>query len=499
MPEPEKHRFSDYFYNYITYAGALLAIVIFSIEAMLFGIDYFSSKPSLYLGLITYFLLPPFLFLGLLLIPAGALWKRHRVIKGLADIKPEPIHIDLSKASHRNALFVFIAVTAMVLIASTIGSYESYHYTESVSFCGQLCHDVMKPEFTAYQHSAHARVKCVDCHIGEGAGWFVKSKVSGAYQMYAVAAGNYPRPISTPIKNLRPARETCERCHWPEHFFSSKERVFRHFLSDEKNTPWTSRMLMHIGGGGPKGVGQTGIHWHMVIHNNLKYVASSKDRQGISWVKVTDKDGKVIVYSSESNPPSEELLKPENQRSMDCMDCHNRPSHRFPSPAKAVDHALAGGELDPTLPFIKAQAVKALAQDYAGDAEAREKIAEGMRAFYAKENPARVEGAISEIQKIYARIQFPHMKANWKAYPENIGHMEYPGCFRCHGSDLKSPEGKTISRDCNVCHTILSQGSGPEPETLSAKGLEFEHPVDVGVDMKEADCNACHTGGPDLY
>lgn len=451
------------------------------------------------MGLITYLLLPPILFTGLLLIPLGAWRKKRLVAKGLAVQQPQPLVVDFSKSTHRNAFFVFLGGTSLVIIASVIGSYESYQYTESVQFCGQLCHQVMKPEFTTHQVSPHARVKCADCHIGEGADWFVKSKLSGLHQVYAVLAGSFPRPIPTPVKNLRPAAETCEQCHWPEHFFSAKERVFPHFLGDEKNTPWSVRMRMNIGGGSSPGLGPAGIHGHMVVHNKIWYAPRTQNRQEIAWVKVVSEDGKETVYTSKDNPPDAKLLAGENLRKMDCMDCHNRPSHHFLSPARAVDQALASGRLDASLPFLKVQAVKALAETYSSDKEADEGIAAKLKEFYADSDVSKVEKTVKETQALYRTIQFPFMKANWKVYPDNIGHMEFPGCFRCHGSDLATPEGKGITRDCNACHQIMSQGSGPQPETISSNGLEFKHPGDVDVDMKDADCNACHTGGPDIY
>ncbi len=441
------------------------------------------------------------MFLGLLLIPLGALWKKRRIAKGSTTEHWGSFSIDLSRPVHRNALFAFLAISSLVVVASGIGSYQAYHYTESVKFCGTLCHDVMKPEYTTYQHSAHARVKCVDCHIGEGAGSFVKSKFNGLHQVYSVLAKKYPRPIPTPVKNLRPAKETCERCHWPEHFFSGKERTFPHFLGDEKNTRWTVRMLVNIGGGdgGHSGAGRNGIHWQMAIHNKISYIPRKADRQEIAWIKAVAADGTETVYSSREKPLPASQITPKNMRSFDCMDCHNRPSHQYKSPVTAVNEALSDGALDASLPSIKAEGVKALSETYASDEEANAKIAEKLKAFYGDKEPEKVSKAVKALQKIYGLIQFPFMKANWRSYPNNIGHMEFPGCFRCHGSDLATIEGKTLSRDCTLCHTILSQGVGPAAETISIKGLEFQHPVDVGVDMKDADCTACHTGGAELY
>jgi hypothetical protein len=369
-----------------------------------------------------------------------------------------------------------------------------------VTFCGQTCHQIMKPEFTAYQESPHARVSCVECHIGPGATWFVKSKLSGAYQVYATLANTYPRPIPVPIQNLRPAQETCEQCHWPRKFYGAAERVLNHYLSDEKNSPWTIRMLIKIGGGDPTFGPVGGIHWHMNIANKIEYVATDKQRQVIPWVRMTDgTTGQVTVYQLTDNALKPEQLNGTQLRVMDCIDCHNRPTHIFNSPVRSVELAISTGRIDKSIPYIKEQVVQALTQNYKTTDEALRTIAEKLQTYYETKQAAFAQGqsrlltqAISEAQTIYSHNFFPNMKVNWSVYADNIGHKDFPGCFRCHDGKHASESGQIISNDCNSCHTIIAQGSGQNPASISPAGLEFEHPVEIGNAWKETPCTACH-------
>ncbi|MBI1871316.1 MAG: NapC/NirT family cytochrome c [Chlamydiae bacterium] len=503
------HRFSIYFYNVITYVGVALAFFIFCIETLLYLADLFVSHKTLYLGLLTYLVLPPFLFLGLILIPMGALWKRRRILRGKDSREPHPFHLDFSRKTHRNAVLVFIICTSIFVIASMIGVYKSYHYTDSVEFCGKLCHSVMNPEYTTYQRSPHARVKCVECHIGSGAEWYVKSKFTGGYQVYSLFTEKYPKPIPTPVKNLRPARETCEQCHWPQHFFSPKEKVFHHFLGDESNTYWPIKMLMKVdsGPGAPGDIDQTGVHWHTNTDNDIEYIARDEKRQEIAWLKLTHQStGEVKEYRSESNPLIFEKMKDVEIRKFDCIDCHNRPSHRFSTPVSAVNEALVTSRLHKEMPYIKREAVKVLSEDYESTDAALTSIHDKISNFYQTEYPDiwnkendRVEASISEIQNIFRNTQFPEMKVRWDSHPDNIGHMEHQSCFRCHGNeDLKTKEGKTIDKNCSSCHQILSQGPGSENKPMG-KAKKFKHPVDLGIEPEEMDCVTCHSDLGSLY
>ncbi|HSE43681.1 MAG TPA: cytochrome c3 family protein, partial [Acidobacteriota bacterium] len=359
------------------------------------------------------------------------------------------------------------------------------------------CHTVMKPEFTAYQNSPHARVTCTQCHIGSGADWFVRSKLSGSYQVYAALAKKYPRPIPTPIKNLRPAQETCEQCHWPKKFFGAVERVNHHYLSDEQNSQWTIRLLMRIGGGNPTQGPTGGIHWHMNVANKIEYVHTDFERQNIPWIRLTNPQGKVTTYQSTESPISEADLAKAQKRTMDCLDCHNRPSHIFYPPARSVNIAMSTGRLDPSLPFIKLNAVDVLATEYKSSSEGIKKIEASLLEKY-KDYPDKnkVNHAIKEVQRIYSQNFFPEMKADWRTYPNHVGHTMYAGCYRCHDGKHQSSDGKVITHNCNACHTIIAQGSGEAAQTISPGGLEFQHPVDIGDVWKEMNCAECHTGGP---
>jgi nitrate/TMAO reductase-like tetraheme cytochrome c subunit len=346
----------------------------------------------------------------------------------------------------------------------------------------------MKPEFVTYKHSPHARVACAECHIGKGAAWYVRSKLSGTYQVYAVMANKYPRPIPTPVKNLRPAEETCEECHWPKKFAGNLERTYSYFLGDETNTPFSVRLLMKVGGGDPTHGPVGGIHWHMNVGNKIEYFAADEARQKIPYVRMTNPQGVVTEFRS---PKFTNSVDEASLRRMDCIDCHNRPAHRYESPNSAVNLAMALGKIDRSLPYIKTNAVYALTRNYTNETQALQGIATILSNRYP-DNP-RVPPAIGAVQQIYTNNFFAEMKANWQVYPDNIGHKDWPGCFRCHDGQHKGTEGnRTIkANDCNACHTILAQGSGAELDQLSPNGQKFKHPGDE----VDGACNDCHTGG----
>lgn len=474
--------------NWLSLAGVIVATGSLFSFLLLFILDWAAHIANPYIGVLTYLVAPAFLILGFFLIVAGALWHRHRLrTKG-----PLPaFQIDLSRPRDRRILGMFIAGSVTFLFISAVGSYKTYQFTESVEFCGQACHTVMKPELTTYLHGPHARVGCVECHIGPGATWFVRSKLSGTYQVYATLFDKFPRPIPTPIKNLRPAQETCNQCHWPRKFVGNLDRTYYYFLGDETNTPFSMRLILKVGGGDPTHGPVGGIHWHMSISNRVEYIATDAERQKIPWVRLTDPAGAVTVFS-ESKFTNE--ISQYEVRKMDCMDCHNRPAHRYASPSEAVNLAIALGHLDRTLPFIKTNAVYALSRPYKTVMEARANIATFLASRYPDD--PRIVRAIPFVQQIYADNYFPDMKASWSIYPDNIGHRNWPGCFRCHDGKHKSEDGKrTIkANDCNACHIILAQGQGAELLKLSAEGHQFQHPEDLYDPSFQ--CTDCHTGGP---
>lgn len=480
------------FKNWLSLAGAVLAAGSLFSFLLLLMLDSFAHFSNPYIGILTYLVAPGFLVMGIFLILVGWWRARRRETKfgPLLSLK-----IDLSRPRDRRRLGWFIVGSVVFLLISAVGSYQTYHFTESVQFCGQACHTVMQPELVTYSHGPHARVACVECHIGPGAAWFVKAKVSGLYQVYAVAFNKYPTPIPTPIKNLRPAQETCEQCHWPKKFVGNLDRTYNYFLGDETNTPFSVRLTMKVGGGDPTHGPVGGIHWHMNVANKVEYIASDEARQVIPWVRITDQQGHVTVYEAKNGKLKPEQVTSEAARRMDCIDCHNRPTHIFHAPDESVDISLSLGRIDPSLPSIKKNAVDALTVDYQTESEAQQKIADTLSQKYASSDPATVQRAIVELQKIYRENFFPQMKSSWKVYPNNIGHYQWAGCFRCHDGEHVGPEGKTISADCNSCHTIIAQGPGTDMKTLSAQGFEFQHPSeDLGDAWKGQKCSECHNG-----
>ena len=272
MPGILKIKLPRSVYNWVSLIGAVIALISLFMIGFLFVISFFLDRGGSYLGLVIYIILPAFFVTGLILIPVGMLWDIKKRERSGYQEKRLP-YVDLNEVAHRNAFLIFVSGTILFLFVSALGSYEAFHYTESTEFCGTLCHTVMKPEFDAYQNSAHARVRCVDCHVGEGADWYVRSKMSGLYQVYAVLANVYPKPIPTPISNLRPARETCEKCHWPEKFYSRKIRLEKHFLNDEKNTEWNISLLMKVGPSHSTQGLEEGIHWHINPDIKIEFVS----------------------------------------------------------------------------------------------------------------------------------------------------------------------------------------------------------------------------------
>ncbi len=507
----KRRRFPLTFYNPTTFVGAAIALLSFGLILFLIMIELLTADPKPYMGIITFIILPSFLILGLILIALGIFRTHRRRLKGLLKEKPMPV-IDLNDHRHRRAFAIFSFGTILLLIFSAFGSFKAYEYTETDDFCGILCHTVMEPEFTAYLDSPHSRVGCVQCHIGTGADWFVKSKISGAYQVYSVLFNKYSRPIPTPIHDLRPAQETCEQCHRPTHFFNEKRVNFAYYLSDERNTKSSLSMLLKTGGGNTELGPSEGIHWHMNIANTILYAAADTFNQVIPWVKLIAEDGTETIYidSFAVTPESKGILKDFNLKKinplslsrMDCIDCHNRPSHIFHQPDKMINLQMALGRIDETLPFIKSIAVQTLEFPYTSKQTGIDSIKTFVENFYninypgiAEKKREEIAAAISEIQKIYNRNYFPYMDVSWKKYPDNIGHTYSAGCFRCHAGNHISEDGKKISSDCNICHTIISQELNGMEKQVSLKGLDFIHPVDFGAKPIEQNCVNCHAKG----
>ena len=496
-PAPEPSRRSHLLMrNPVSLAGVALAIVSLANVFLFFLIDQIAIKPSPYIGILAYMVSPAFLVLGLLLILTGILLQRRK------HAAPSAFYprLDLNDPAQRSAVISFVTFLVVFAVVSAAGSYKAYEFTESVSFCGQLCHTVMSPEYTAYQLSPHARVACADCHVGPGATWFVKSKLSGSRQVFATVFHTFPRPIPTPVQNLRPAQETCEQCHWPKKFYGGQLKVFSHYANDEKNTLRQIRMIIKTGGGDPATGAPEGIHWHMNIGNKIEYVAADEKRQVIPYIHVEDLQGRVTEYYAKDSTLTKDQIAKSARHHMDCVDCHNRPTHIYVSPDLSVDQALLARRLDTSLPFIKQEAVTVLTGSYNTTDAAMQGIASGIQDFYEKKYPEvakskqlEIRNAVAEVQQIFKRTTFPEMKLNWQTHANNLGHFYSPGCFRCHDGQHVSSDGRVISRDCNQCHTLLSESEGTT--SIATTNLpNFQHPVDIG-DLTQVNCADCHTGG----
>jgi nitrate/TMAO reductase-like tetraheme cytochrome c subunit len=422
-----------------------------------------------YNGILAFLLLPALFFLGLLLIPVGIYWRNKKERRrGLYPASFPPLNLR-NVEFRRLIAFVGVTTFANIVIASQL-AYGAVSYMETVSFCGQTCHTVMQPEFTAYQSSPHSRVECVQCHIGPGESWFVRSKLSGIRQVFAVMFHTYETPIPTPVRSLRPARETCEACHWPQKYGEDRLQIINKFGDDENNSPVKTVLLMKIGGGN-KGIGIHGTHLGPGVR--IRYGHSDVQRQTIPWIEYDGPGGKT-VYRAEGAPADGKGL---SMREMDCIDCHNRPSHSYKLPERAVDEAMFAGDLSASLPFARKKSVEILKKEYASRDAAAAQIPAALEAFYRGTYPAVYKERQTDVVKtarnllaIYNRNVFPAMKVTWGAYPNNIGHTDFPGCFRCHDDSHASADGRKVTQDCGACHSLLAMEE-PAPKILTDLGV----------------------------
>jgi len=440
--------------------GTMLAGAAGFLMITLFVYDVIGESESPYLGIITYMVLPIVFVVGLVLIVIGIRRQTKRRLEAEAsgDIAAEFPVIDLNDDRVRTWLLTaggFGAAAAVLLATSTIKGVE---YVDSNEFCGTTCH-VMEPEWTAYQRSPHARVHCVDCHVGGGASNFLQAKLSGVRQVIALATNSYNRPIPTPVHNLRPARATCNECHWPTRFHGDRTRVITRFRSDSANTETQTIIVNNVGGGQELGI-SVGVHWHVDPSLEVHYT-SDESREFVQEIETVYSDGSKKVFKRE---PGENDPPAESTRTMDCIDCHNRPTHVYLQPEEAVDGVLRLGVLSRDLPYIRREGLAAIKADYDSHEAAKEGIAEHIRAFYADSFPAlsesrghAVEEAIETLQEVYVTNVFPFMNVTWGTYPDHLGHSGMAGgCFRCHNVAFTAEDGSKISADCELCHQIVA-------------------------------------------
>jgi hypothetical protein len=472
-----KHFFSAITGNILSLIGTVLVVVSLLLIMVLFVMQAMGFEGGAYLGILTFVILPMLFLLGLALIPIGLWWRKRKDARLAAqgkDVGHLPV-IDLNNESTRGVILTFVALAVPVLALAAGLTFKAVHYMDSTEFCGMACHKVMQPEFTAFKRSPHVSVGCAGCHIGPGAEWFVKAKISGSWQLVAVAFDLYPRPIPTPVESLRPANGTCEQCHTPGRFVGERLKVHTRYADDEQNTEQMTALMVKIGG--KRGGTSHGIHWHVDPNHTVRYL-SDRSREKIFEIELTDKtEGSKKIFKLDEPAP-----KGSQWRTMDCVDCHNRPSHNYRTPEYEVDLAITEGRIDRSLPFIKREGVRILTEkEYPSHEAARDGISAAVEQFYATNYPAlakspAVEQAGKALGDAYCWNNFPHMRVVWNTYPNHIGHQQSPGCFRCHDNKHKTDTGEKISKKCSTCHNVIAEDES-DSMVLQELGLQEAPPA----------------------
>lgn len=474
-------------------SGGALFVVLLMIE-------FTSAVDNPYRSLVTFIIAPFIITVGFIFFLIS-IWVQVRSARRRGKTVRFNLTIDPSDPAYMKNLWLFLGLTAFLVIMVIYSGTKAYEATDSVSFCGETCHIVMEPQNVTYHNSPHARVPCVECHIGPGASFWVKAKFDGIRQLFATTLNTFSRPIETPVINLRPAQETCEQCHWPRQFYGDKLVTRTYYRTDEENSPWTINLLVKIGGGNPRTGRLEGIHWHMIGSNVVEYIATDEKRQNIPWIRLIKASGDTVVYT---DPEAEipDLNDPEVEiRRFDCMDCHNRPSHLFTPPAVSLNLALSTRRISRDLPYIRSTGLDLLNAKYEDREVAMAALSTGLKEYYQEEypelaasSPDKIEAAAEMLKRIYNNNFFPEMKTDYRARENNLSHFVNDGCFRCHDGYKQDAEGNAISSGCKTCHLIVAQGSSEQAGDLESDltGLEFVHPEDIDEMWKEMKCTECH-------
>jgi len=465
-PDPQRPVLALFTSHWLSLIGAALVTTAGFSWLFLLPMHIRGHVANPYIGLLLFILIPLVFFLGLALIPVGLVLAKRRIAAGLAAAP------DRRTTLRRIGIF-FAAMTVLNAVIGSQVTYRAVEHMETVQFCGQTCH-VMKPEFTAHQRAPHQQVACVGCHVEPGATGWIKSKLAGTRQLTGVVFNNYPRPIESAMESnrLAPASETCEQCHWREKAIPPRLRVIRKYKDDEHNTLSYTVLTLPVGGGRSGGI--HGAHMAPGVH--MRYAAADRKRQTIPWVEYrNDNTGVTRQYlSSDAKPGSVASLR---KYDMQCVDCHNRPTHAFELPDRAVDKAMTAARIPADLPYIKKASVELLKAEYKSQEDAEKTIPARLASFYRQrysdlygKRSADVDRAAQAVLGIYNENVFPDLKVSWSTYPDNLGHTDYPGCFRCHDEIHAAADKKTISQDCNACHQALAVEES-SPEVLKTLGI----------------------------
>lgn len=447
----------------LTTASALTLIGFWVVDVFGHG---GSGNP--YVGIIFDLCLPALFLVGLLLIPIGIWWKR-RSLRAAGELPTHYPAVDLRNPVFRRSLGLVLLVTAINFVIVGTASYRGVAQMDKPSFCGQSCH-VMAPEWTAYHVSPHGHVLCTECHVVSGMSGYVTAKLNGSRQLIHLVLGDYSRPILAGGK-VPAGSSTCVHCHNPEKFIGDKLVVKTSFGDDEKNSPTQSLILVHVGGKDMAGR-LSGIHGAHL--GRVEFISTDSENQTIPWVATTNGDGSVREFVSTDTKVPEGGEK----HLMNCIDCHNRAAHSFDTPVNALNKAMASGRLNASLPFLHKEGLALIKADYVSQEDAASKIAAGLENFYRSQYPDTLSQKKSEIDQagkvltaIYGENVFPDMKLTWGTHPNNAGHNDYPGCFRCHDGSHNAKDGKTIGNDCATCHNLLAVDE-VNPKQLADLGLK---------------------------
>ena len=400
-------------------------------------------------------------------------------------------------------LLPWVTVAAIV-IGLLVGGAHAWAWTNSSAFCGTTCH-TMPPQYVEYQLSPHSRVSCVECHIGRDfIGKQLPRKAAHAQLIFRMAFGLYDYPIYA--KGMRPARDACETCHAPDKFSDDSVKVIQHYRDDEANTPYSLSLVMKIGGGTQRdGLGR-GIHWH--VENKVQFLSTDSLDQKIPYVRVTNADGSVQEYLDAGSGIQPQAIDPNSLKTMDCITCHNRVSHRVAQPADSVESSMARGAISSDIPYIRSEAVKALTVVYADQDAAFAGIALTLDTYYMTSHPDfyatgkdKLQAAVAEIQRIYSLSVFKDQALDWRTHPDNLGHAAFPGCFRCHDGKHLDTATQPIRLDCNLCHSVPvvtgteASGAGGGQEPASHRNGDWIGLHDQAYDQTCADCHTTADAG----
>ncbi len=451
--------------NNVSRYGVTLSMLSFLLYILYEFFAITGILTSKLVGLIAYLLLPTLFVVGIVLIIYG--WARERKVTGKSFrelLESQYSEDELEESETGTPVFRAVLITGLIgVLFLIVAGLRTLHFMDEPEFCGTACHSVMNPEWTVYQASPHSHVACVECHVGEGTKALIDSKINGAWQMISITFDLYERPIPTPVHQLRPARETCEKCHWPDKFYGTLLKTFVHYKPDKNSTPSYTTLALKVDT--RESGNKSGIHWHIGKNNEVRYSSVNDEREEILWVESKQPDG---TYKRYVNKKLKDLENSgENAtRVMDCVDCHNRVTHIYQDPEEAVDKSIHKGLIPRSIPFIKRESLGALTASFTDAEKGKEIVKNRILGFYRQNLPEvltsrsrELDKAIETLQNIYATNIHHRMNIDWNPYPNHLGHKHNGGCFRCHNENMVDASGKAIRYDCTLCHSILAYDS----------------------------------------